>query len=86
MANREDDIIKGLIEQYNRHLLNGVNIYKKETKNAKHILMDAIIYLVNEIATLSHCAGMIYKRKDYEVYFNTVEELKKMLYEKLEEL
>ena len=86
MTNKEDKMFSNLIEDYNKRLSNGVKLYKEEIKKANRILTDTIIYLVDEITLLSHCAGMLYKKEKYEVYMNTIEELKKMLYEKLEEL
>lgn len=85
-ANKEDKMFSNIIENHNRYLSNHFKTYKEYTKNAKIILIETINLLVDEIATLSHCAGMLYKKENYEEYINTVEELKKMLYEKLEEL
>lgn len=86
MANREEIFCDNIIEHFNKGLSNCVKSYKEETKKANRNLTNKIICIVNEIALLSHCAGMLYEKENYEVYINTVEELKKMLYEKLEEL
>lgn len=86
MENREDKMFSITIEKFNRYLSNSLHIYKEKQHFANLALMDVILQIVDEIATLSHCAGMIYKKENYEEYMNTVEELKKMLHEIVKEL